>query len=835
MTAARWGEVKSILASVLETDPGQRAAAMDRLCGADCELRSSVESLLALEQKAGALFDSAMAPGAQLCAEAPPPETIGPYRAVKEIGRGGMGVVYLGERADGQYRKQVAIKLITAAHPDTQTGLRFQRERQILAQLEHPGIARLLDGGATTGGQPYFIMEYVDGLPLLEFCRRGALGVSERLRLFLQIADAVAYAHRSLIVHRDLKPGNVLVTAEGQAKLLDFGLGQMIGSQEPGPEITQAGPAPMTPAYASPEQIRGESYTVTGDVYSLGVILFELLAGRRPYHATTTYLDLARAICDQVAPPLAEAVDRLAPNASALRRRLHGDLETIVAKALEKDPRRRYPTVDEFAVDLRRYLEGRPVAARKPTWRYRAARLAARHRVAVPAAALALLLIVGFAGFGWWEARRSERRFNEVRGLAHAVMFELYDAIAPLPGSTAARALLARRALEYLENLSQEAGGNRSLEREVALGYQRIGEVEGDLAESSLGRVPASLESFRKAAGILERLSAASPNDAGLRHDSLRAAVDLARAYGQAGQFDAGIAQARRAVTVAEAAAAAQPGDMVAMIDLEASLAGLADEVTSEKRYPDAIVLWERVQRLASRVAALANGSQESQRSLAVAEKRLAALYGVTGRMDDCRREYEMARAIDEQRCARNPQNIRAKIDLSYDYSDLGWAAGVMNRLDDALQFNGKALELRQQAAQADPHDFRAATAVAASMRRIGLVLKRMAKPREALAELAQAVARYAELSRRPGADWATVSGLAETHQDIAETWTDMAQARTTAAAQRSADYLAAAAEYDQARALLAGLRDQGKLPKPEWPQVDELASLAQKARRSGQ
>jgi non-specific serine/threonine protein kinase/serine/threonine-protein kinase len=834
MTAARWGEVKTILASLLETDPGQRAAAMDRLCGSDSELRSSVESLLALEQKAGALLDSAAAPGAQWRAEAPAPETIGPYRVVQEIGRGGMGVVYLGERADGQYRKQVAIKLITAAHPDGQTGRRFERERQILAQLEHPGIARLLDGGATAGGQPYFIMEYVDGLPLLEFCRRSTLGVGARLLLFLQIADAVGYAHRRLIVHRDLKPGNILVTAEGQAKLLDFGLGQMIGGQQPGDEITQAGPAPMTPAYASPEQIRGESYTVAGDVYSLGVILFELLAGRRPYAATTSYLDLARAICDDEAPPLADAVDAAAPNAAVLRRRLRGDLETIVAKAFEKDPHRRYPTVDEFAADLRRFLEGRPVAARKPTWRYRAARLAARHRIAVPAGALALLLIVGFAAFGWWEARRSERRFNQVRGLAHAVMFELYDAIAPLPGSTAARALLARRALQYLENLSQEAGYNRSLQREVGLGYERIGEVEGDLSQSSLGRVPASLESLRKGAGILERLAAGSPGDAGLRHDYLRAAVDLARAYGQAGQFDAEIAQARRTVGIAEVAAGAYPEDVAALSDMEAALAGLADALINEKRYPEAIVLRERVQSLARRVAAL-HDSRESERSLAVAEKRLGALYGVTGRMEDCRREYEMARSIDERRFARNPQDMRAGMDLSYDYSDLGWAAREMNRLDDALQFHRQALELRQQAAQADPQDFRAASAVAASMRKIGLVLKKMAKPRDALSELQQAAARYGELSRRPGADWATVSGLAETHQDIAETWTDLAQAHTTAAAQRRADYLAAAGEYEQARDLLAGLRDQGKLPKSEWPYVDGMASLAQKARRSGQ
>jgi len=831
MNAARWGEVKAILATLLETAPSQRAAEMDRLCGSDPELRGSVESLLAMEEKAGALLDSAGAPGAQWRAEAPPPETIGAYRVVRGIGRGGMGVVYLGERADGQYRKQVAIKLITAAHPDAKTGLRFERERQILAQLEHPGIARLLDGGATPGGQPYFIMEYVDGLPLLEYCRGCAPDVNERLLLFLQIADAVGYAHRRLIVHRDLKPANVLVTADGMAKLLDFGLGQMIGGVEPGQEITQAGPAPMTPAYASPEQIRGEDFTVAGDVYSLGVILYELLSGRRPYRATTTYLDLARAICDEPAPPLADAVDNADPHAAALLRRLRGDLGTMVAKALEKDPHRRYPTVDEFAADLRRYLAGRPVTARKPTWRYQAARLAARHRVAVPAGALAMLLIVGFAGFGWWEARRAERRFDQVRGLAHAVMFDLYDAIAPLPGSTAARELLARRALQYLENLSQEAGGNRALQREVALGYGRIGEVEGDLAESNLGRVPDALANLGKAERILERLTAASPGDAELRHRYVRAAINLAQSYGEAGQFDAEAHESQRAVAMAEEAAGQRPGDAMASSDLEAALAGFADALVNRKRYPEAIAVRERVQSLAIHVAAQMHDSPESERSLAVAEKRLAALYGVTGRMEDCRREYTLARSIDERRCARYPADMRARLDLSFDLSDLGWAAGEMNRLDDALALHRQALALREQAAQADPRDFRAATAVAASTMRIGLVLRKMAKPREALVEFQQAAARYDELSRRPGADWATIRNLAETHENIAGAWSDLA-ARN--AAGRSADLQAAAREYEQSRRLLAGLKDQGKLPKGAWPHIDELAALEQKARHGG-
>jgi tetratricopeptide (TPR) repeat protein len=285
---------------------------------------------------------------------------------------------------------------------------------------------------------------------------------------------------------------------------------------------------------------------------------------------------------------------------------------------------------------------------------------------------------------------------------------------------------------------------------------------------------------------------------------------------------------------MAESAVGAHAGDAIAMTDLEAALAALADTVVDEKRYAEAIALRERVQGLANRIAAQTHG-REAERSLAVAEKRLAALYGVTGRMEDCRREYEMARSIDEQRCTRDPQNMRAKLDLSFDLSDLGWVASETNRLGDALDFHHRALELREQAAQADPRDFRAATTVAASMKRIGLVLKNMAKPREALAELQQAAVRFDELSRRSGSGWAIVRSLAETHEDIADTWIDLAKVLNASAAQRSADYLAAAREYDQSRSLLAGLRDQGKLPKSDWPRVDEQAALAEKARRKAQ
>ena len=304
-----------------------------------------------------------------------------------------MGVVYLADRDDGEYRKRVAIKLITSARPDPHLDQRFRRERQILAQLEHPGIARLLDGGATPSGQPYLVMEYVEGPPLLAWCDQHDLNIDQRLSLFLRVSDAVAYAHQKLIVHRDLKPANILVTPAGDPKLLDFGLARVLDS-DTDTEITQAGPAPMTVAYASPEQIRGERQTVSSDVYSLGVILYELLTAHRPYPlANASYAEAIRAACEQEPTP-----------PSQYRRQIAGDLEIILLKALSKDASLRYSTVSEFADDLRRQLYGQPIHARPATFFYRAGTFLRRLRIAVPAAMLAAALILTFAGLSWFRS-----------------------------------------------------------------------------------------------------------------------------------------------------------------------------------------------------------------------------------------------------------------------------------------------------------------------------------------------------------------------------------------------------------------------------------------------
>jgi non-specific serine/threonine protein kinase/serine/threonine-protein kinase len=838
MTAQRWGEVKTVLGAVLETAVGERPALLDQLCGSDAELRAAVEQLLAMEGRAGDLLDSMALPGAALRmdASAPPasgPSAIGPYRVLREIGRGGMGVVYLGERADGEYHKQVAIKLITSGRGDAGMERRFRRERQILAQLDHPGIARLVDGGATEDGQPYFIMEYIDGLPLLAYCDRNRLGVSERLNLFLSVCDAVAYAHQRLVVHRDLKPGNILVTAEGTARLLDFGLARVLDADETSQDLTLTGAPMMTPAYASPEQMRGETYTVLGDVYSLGVILYELLVARRPYELKTGSLaELARVICEQEAAPLAgaaagapaEAAEKRGTTPDRLKRRLAGDLENIVARALAKDPQHRYSSVAELADDLRRHREGQPVRARPATLRYRFGKALRRHRVAFPVGALAALLILGFAGTAWWEARRSERRFQQVRSLAHSVLFELHDAIEHLPGSTAARELLVRRALEYLENLSHEAGGNQDLQREVAIGYERVAEVEGFLGSSSLGRVRPALENFQKSEEILAKLLARRPEDASLQQDYLRVANQLARSYANVGNFQRAQEQVHKNVSFAEVALRARPGDAANVDGLMVAEGVRADLLTDQAQYAQAIPVRQRVEELSRRLAVLRPGDQEAARSLALAEKRLGALYGVTMRYEECRKEYEQALALDERRCAANPADQRAKLDLSYDYGDLGWVSARMGNFADALRAYERTLALRTEVARTDPKDFRAAEGVASSTKRIGTLLHMMNDWKGAVERHREAISLYEELTRRGPADWATARNLAEAHVDLAETL-------AAAPGRRSVDATQPVAEYEKAIAIYVRLRDQGVLPAADVRHIDELRADLEKVK----
>jgi len=548
-----WLTLKEKLQAALDLAPEKRRAFLDEAAGSNPELRRELESLLVAHENAGTDFlNSPSAPTIAIAENLGRSELfigrrIGPYQIVNQIGAGGMGEVYRAFRID-EYEKEVAIKVVRAGQESGFSLSRFKNERQILARLDHPNIAHLLDGGTTEAGLPYFVMEFIEGKPIDDYCDRHKLSTEERLRLFLQVCSAVQYAHQRLIIHRDIKPSNVLVTSEGTPKLLDFGIAKILdteataGQFEPTLTIFRA----FTPEYASPEQIKGDPITTASDVYSLGVVLYELLAGRHPYRKPNSRpQEIFHAVCevepekpstavkkknaDESARELPSTLLVARPDSSAqkLSKRLRGDIDNIVLMALRKEPQRRYTSVEQFAEDIRRHLENLPVLARKDTVGYRTSKFVNRHKAAVFAAVLLTLILLGALAITLWEARvareqaavarsqeaRAERRFNDVRKLANSLIFEVHDSIRNLPGATQARKLVVSRAVEYLDSLSREASGDPSLQRELATAYDTIGDVLGYSGTANLGDFQGAAASYAKALAIWEALAAANPTD----------------------------------------------------------------------------------------------------------------------------------------------------------------------------------------------------------------------------------------------------------------------------------------------------------------------------------
>jgi tRNA A-37 threonylcarbamoyl transferase component Bud32/tetratricopeptide (TPR) repeat protein len=528
MTPERWAQVKALFGESLDMLPAERAAFLARV--PDADLVAEVQSLLEAHEQPGTFLDTeaqdfrAAAFAASSAARSRIGERIGAYRIVGVLGAGGMGDVFEAVRDDDQYHAQVAIKLMRADMRSSLTEQRFRSERQILAGLDHRNIARLFDGGTTEAGIPYVVMERVIGEPIDRYCRARDLAVRDRVQLFLQVCAAVSYAHQHLIVHRDLKPNNILVTADGSAKLLDFGIAKLLEADaDTAVEANETATTmrAMTLEYASPEQVSGEPVTTVSDVYSLGVVLYRLLTGHSPYGARTNDAQRVAEILSDTTPT----------RPSQLQRRLDGDLDNILLMALRKEPQRRYGSVEQLANDLRNYLAGMPVAARGTALRYRAEKFIRRRKGEIAAGFLVTCALLGALFFSVREARIAEQQrqvaqqhFDSVRKLANTLLFELHDEIEQVPGSTKTREMLVKTSLEYLDTLYRGAGTDRALQEELAVAYKKVGDIQGDEVAANTGEYKAAAQSYGRSIALLEPIVAAEP-------DNSRVGFFLARTY----------------------------------------------------------------------------------------------------------------------------------------------------------------------------------------------------------------------------------------------------------------------------------------------------------------
>ncbi len=568
MTPERWKQIKQIFGEALAIEEAQRTAWLAEH-GGDAELRREVESLLAAHAKESAIVDlpaAAYVTGTAFRAGAEQwiGQRLGPYEITALLGHGGMGEVYRARRVDAEYDKEVAIKLVPAGYQAEFVLQRLRTERQILATLEHPHIARLIDGGASAQGIPYLVMELVEGVPIDQYCEN--LPLPRKLDLFREACGAVSYAHQRLVVHRDLKPSNILVTADGQVKLLDFGIAKLLRpaasdlTQPPAATIMQT----FTPGFASPEQVLGRPITTASDVYSLGVLLYLLLTGRSPYRGRfDTTQDAIREICESEPQPPSAALKA----ASGGGPRLPHDLDAICLRALRKEPEKRYSSVEQFSEDVRRFLRGQPVSARGAQFGYRAGKFFRRHRLEVIAAGLVVLTLIGGIVFSVREARlaeaqrlRAEKHFQSVRKLADTFMFKVHDAIAPLPGSVEARGLLVETALEYLNTLAPEAGDDRALLLDLAHAYSKVADYQGQAYGPNAGKQQEAIASYGKSVEMAERIVAVEPDNLAAQKIlafSLRA---QSRLLLMMGDTKGSIGTSERALKIFERLADLEPG-----------------------------------------------------------------------------------------------------------------------------------------------------------------------------------------------------------------------------------------------------------------------------------
>jgi non-specific serine/threonine protein kinase/serine/threonine-protein kinase len=782
----KWQRAKDVFDEALRKEQPLREAFVEAVCASDDELRREVQALLEADAHETGVLDEPPLPRPEPSAAEQIRGDIGPYRLQECVGRGGMGVVYRAVRVEGAVQQVVAIKVLNLGAATDEAIARFHLERRTLSALDHPHIARQLDGGTTVDGLPYLVMEYVDGQPVDRYCDQHRLGLDRRLTLFRQICGAVHYSHQHLIVHRDIKPDNILVTREGVVKLLDFGVAKLLAdADDEGLSSAHASTRLLTPGFASPEQVTGQPITTAADVFSLGAVLYGLLTGRRAFTFTGAGLaEIERVVCqtEPVAPSVvveqpphavkgaggepataAALAERRGESLRTLRRKLSGDLDMIVAMALRKEPTRRYATVAQLAEDVRRFQRGLPVMARRDTFVYRTAKFLRRHAVELATVSTFLLavMVTSFGAISQAQAvarerERAERRTGDLRELT-SLLFSLHDSIADVPGTTQARALMVNQAVVYLDRLAQESSPDPSLQRELAEAYVKVGDVLGNPTSANVGDISGALESYEKSVSMAETMLAANRHDAEAQTIAAMAHRKLGDVTAWSGNVAAAVEHARLSLAEFGRLLEDHPSDehrfdlAVAHIKL-ADLLGndnfpnLGDSAGADTHYADALGL------LAPLVDAVPS-NDVYRRYLALTRERQGQMHEQAGRLDQALVEYRASFAAREELAGRNPHHAEMSRDLAIAHEKIANVLTAQGQHRQGLESHRRSFGMLRTLYERDQSNVNAARSLGISCEKLAAVLLRNGDRREARALLERALELYDEVIARDEAN----------------------------------------------------------------------------------
>ncbi|NND71858.1 MAG: protein kinase [Rhodothermales bacterium] len=734
--ATRHRKVKDLFVNALDLPANKRRTWLEENTGDDESLCAEVLDLLDAHDEAESegSFNSpiTLAREENATRSANVGQVLGAWRLEEFLGRGGMGSVFKAVRADGAFEKEAAVKVVRSDINVDRVAMRFEQERHTLAKLDHRNVARLIDGGTSDVG-PFLVMEYIVGLPITQFCQDEELSVRETVELFLQVCDAVGYAHRNLVVHRDLKPSNILVANDGTVKLLDFGIAKLLDSEMEAVKVLTS--SAMTPAYAAPEQIVNAPVTTATDTYSLGVLLFELLSGERPYElAGKTPSQIEATICTETPP----APSRLAQRSGL--RSVSADLDMIVLKALEKETERRYTTAESLGDDLRRFLAGDPVTARSPTAAYRFSKFIRKNKIAVAASTTVLLSMAGGLSFALWQAEvasrerdRAEERFDLAREVTSTLLFDIHDAVSNLSGSTPAREMIIARSLSYLEELDKTTTGQTQLRIDIANAYRRIGDVLGNPSNDNLGRVTDAVQSYEKG---LSALSGTSDTDSLASEVSRTRAMlfeKLADVTAHTGDIEAALRHLDHSTSNFESALGESP-DVNSLLAVAIGKIKQGD-YTGNRHFPNleepqrANELYEESLSLIMKADSLEPENKRVQRYQGLIHERFGTVQEQLGQIDASRESYRLSLSFREKLWRNNPGDMTLYRDAGIAHEKVGLNYQDDGNLDMALNELKTAYSYFNDIVERDPTNANARITLAVSEMQLGALMFSSSEP----------------------------------------------------------------------------------------------------------